>query len=103
MSWRTRQALRPPDGSGVENEVAFRPGVDSGGPANRTSAAAERNPFCKHLEPRQIGRFAVKLPTDEPRDQVVLLHSRAVEDPMLRLRDDPVTAAVRRKWTSCSH
>ena len=59
-----------------------------------TRATAQCNALGDNLEPGEVSRVAMKLPADQARNALALLDARALEDPVVRLGDDPVPTAV---------
>ena len=49
VTWRHAQVLTPEDGGGVEDEVAFRTGIEGGGVVRQCLAAGPDGAFGKDL------------------------------------------------------
>ena len=95
VAGRFRQTVGPPAGRGAENKVLFWAGVNRG----RIIAAVEfagfglRRRGGNNFEARNLRGIAVPFPADQPGNAVSFLHAGALENPMVRLRADPIRAA----------
>src|SRR5690242_9866097 len=85
---RGAQAVTPPDGRRIEDDVAFRTGKDYGRVLRvLRAAAAEHRAAGEHFQAGDVGRFAVMFPADEAGDLVAVFQAGAGEEPMA-LADD---------------
>src|SRR5439155_22624378 len=83
-----REALGPPDGGAVEDEVVLRTGVAGGGVDARFPAALRRT-GGHDLEAGDRRRQAVELPAAQAGHAVAVFHAGAGEDPVLLVGADP--------------
>ena len=77
------ETLRPPDGSGVEDDVLFWPGINRGGPVSGSAASTPDGAFSHDLEAWLFRRCAMMFPSDEARDGITLFHAGALKDPVV--------------------
>src|SRR5204862_2530408 len=92
VTGRFGHAVSPPTSRGVENEIAFWAGINGGGinAAVQFARLRLRRTGGHNFEAGNFCRIAVPFPAHETGDAVAFLHSRALENPMIRLGANPV-------------
>src|SRR5262249_15387276 len=93
------QAVRPPNGCRIEDQVVLGPRVKGGGISPFGATVGELTP-SDHFQTRNIRRVAMPLPAHQARNAVAVLHAGAGEEPVLLLRAGPVRAAGNRERTA---
>ncbi len=93
VSRGTGQAVGPPDGGGIEHDVILGAVVERRGVAPHRFPIDSGISLRDDIHPREFhGRRTMPLPAQETFDRVSLLHSRTIEEPMLRHRQEPAFA-----------
>ena len=99
VAGRTGQALRPPDGGSVKDDVLFWPREKRGGPVGGSGSAAPDGALSHHLEAGLVRRRTVMLPAHKAGDGISLLHAGTLENPKPGFCASPVATAVERHDT----
>ena len=103
VAWRFAQPLRPENGRRIEHEVTLRPRINRRRPVLRMDAALEGSALGNDFQTVDLGRIAMVFPTDKPWNTVTLFHASAFEDPMVRLRANPIATTIHRNHVDGSH
>ena len=94
MPRRRAESLRPKDRRCIKDKVAFGAWIDGRCPVRRVDAALPGRAASDDFQTGNVGRLAVKLPTDQTGNAIALLDACASEHPMIWIGNDPVAAAV---------